>query len=63
MSFKNDCVPRHLKSYRADPALPAGANIVVFAGNPKMGEVLAGGGHRLHRRIGNVNWLRQAWEA
>lgn len=63
VSFKNDCVPRHIKSYRADPALPAGAKIVVFAGNPKMGEVLAGGGHRLHRRIGNVDWLRQAWEA
>ena len=63
VSFKNDCVPRHIKSYRADPALPAGAKIVVFAGNPKMGEVLAGGGHRLHRRIGNVDWLRHAWEA
>jgi hypothetical protein len=23
--------------------------------------VLAGGGHRLHRRIGNVDWLRKAW--
>lgn len=61
VSFKNDCVPRHLNSYRADPAVPAGARIVVFAGTPKMGDVLAGGGHRWHRRIGNVDWLRRAW--
>ena len=27
----------------------------------KMAEVLAGGGNRLHRRIGNVDWLRRAW--
>lgn len=61
VSFKNDCVPRNLGSYFAAPSLPAGAHIVVFAGNPKMSEVFAGGGHRLHRRIGNVDWLRQAW--
>ncbi|MBP6763793.1 MAG: glycosyltransferase [Rubrivivax sp.] len=61
VSFKNHCVPRHLRSYFADPVLPAGAKMVVFAGSPKMSEVLAGGGHRLHRRIGNVDWLRKAW--
>jgi hypothetical protein len=62
VSFKNDCVPRHVKSYLNDPAVPAGAKIVVFAGTPKMSDVLAGGGHRWHRRIGNVDWLRQAWQ-
>jgi hypothetical protein len=62
VSFKNDCVPRHVKSYLADPAVPAGAKIVVFAGTPKMSDVLDGGGHRWHRRIGNVDWLRQAWQ-
>jgi hypothetical protein len=62
VSFKNDCVPRGLASYRRDPACPPGARIVVFAGNPKMDEVLAGGGHRWHRRIGRVDWLREAWE-
>lgn len=61
VSFKNDCVPRHIKSYLANPQLPENARIVVFAGNPKMSEVLAGGGHRWHRRIGQVDWLRQAW--
>jgi hypothetical protein len=35
---------------------------VVFAGSPKMDEVLAGGGQRWHRRIGRVDWLREAWE-
>jgi hypothetical protein len=61
VSFKNACVPRHLRSYASDPAVPAGARIVVFAGEPKMSEVLAGGGHKWYRRIGNVDWLRAAW--
>lgn len=61
VSFKNDCVPRHLRSYFADPTPPAGARIVVFPGRPKMAEVLAGGGGCWHRRIGNVDWLREAW--
>ncbi|HSI60397.1 MAG TPA: glycosyltransferase [Ideonella sp.] len=62
VSFKNDCVPRHIRSYFGDPTVPAGARIVVFAGNLKMTEVLAGGGHRLHRHIGRVDWLHQAWQ-
>lgn len=61
VSFKNDCVPRYLRSYTHDPVIPAGAKIVVFAGNPKMSDVLAGGGHRWYRRIGDVTWLREAW--
>jgi hypothetical protein len=55
-------VPRGLRSYAQDPALPPGARIVVFAGAPKMSEVLAGGGHKWYRRIGNIDWLRQAWQ-
>jgi hypothetical protein len=62
VSFKNDCVPRGLRSYRADPALPAGTKIVVFAGEPKMQEVLDGGGHKWYRRIGDTRWLRDAWQ-
>jgi len=61
VSFKNDCVPRGLASWWRDPALPAGAKIVVFAGSPKMGEVLAGAGNRWYRRIGDVRWLHAAW--
>lgn len=61
VSFKNQCVPRHLHSYLADPTIPPGARIIVFAGNLKMADVLAGGGHRLHRRIGKVDWLQEAW--
>jgi hypothetical protein len=61
VSFKNQCVPRNFKSYWRDPALPFGAKIVVFAGNPKMSEVLAGAGQKWYRRIGNVNWLKAAW--
>ncbi len=63
VSFKNHCVPRGLASYVKSPRLPSGAKIVVFAGSPKMAEVFAGRGHRLHRRIGNIEWLRRAWES
>lgn len=62
VSFKNACVPRGLASYWEDPALPKDARIVVFAGEPKMTEVLAGGGNKWYRRIGNVEWLRTAWK-
>lgn len=61
VSFKNDCVPRGLASYWRDPILPAGAKIVVFAGNPKMGEVLNGEGQKWYRRIGKADWLVQSW--
>lgn len=61
-SFKNDCVPRGLGSYLHDPILPDGARIVLFAGSPKMDEALHGGGGKWYRRIGNVEWLREAWE-
>ncbi|MCJ8140595.1 hypothetical protein [Falsirhodobacter halotolerans] len=61
VSFKNNCVPRGPASFLRDPACPSGAKIVVFAGNPKMTEVLEGGGHKWYRRIGNVDWLRRAW--
>lgn len=61
VSFKNACVPRYFRSYFEDPALPEGARIVVFAGNPKMSEVLEGGGQKWYRRIGRIDWLRQAW--
>ena len=61
VSFKNDCVPRSWRSYLADPAVPAGAHIVVFAGSPKMSEVLEGGGHKWYRRIGRIDWLHRAW--
>lgn len=61
VSFKNDCVPRGPASWWRDPVAPAGARIVVFAGSPKMAEVLAGGGHKWYRRIGDVRWLREAW--
>lgn len=62
VSFKNHCVPRHFRSFRQNPTLPPGARIVVFAGNPKMSEVLAGGGQRWYRRIGDTGWLRKNWE-
>lgn len=61
VSFKNHCVPRYFKSLLQDPTPPPGARIVVFAGNPKMSEVLDGGGQRWYRRIGNTAWLRKHW--
>lgn len=62
VSFKNDCVPRLAASWLRDPSLPPGAKIVLFAGSPKMAEVMAGQGGRWYRRIGDIGWLRRAWE-
>lgn len=61
VSFKNHCVPRLRQSYLRDPELPPGAKIVVFAGEPKITDVLDGKASRWYRRIGDVEWLRQAW--
>lgn len=62
VSFKNACVPRYIMSYLKDPKPPKGTRIVVFAGNPKMSEVLDGHGGKWYRRIGNIDWLRKAWK-
>lgn len=62
VSFKNHCVPWFFRSYFRHPALPAGAKIVLFAGTPKMADVFEGKGHKWYRRIGNIDWLREAWE-
>ena len=61
VSFKNHCVPRHFHSYFADPVMPAGAKMVVFAGAPKMQDVVAGKGGKWYRRIGKIDWLIKAW--
>lgn len=62
VSFKNDCVPRNFLSFFKDPTLPEGAKIVLFAGAPKMEDVFADRGHKWYRRIGNIDWLRRAWQ-
>lgn len=62
VSFKHDCVPRGWRSFFADPVLPAQARLVVFAGRPKMSEVVSGRGGRWYRRIGPAPWLNAAWE-
>ncbi len=61
VSFKNHCVPRLWRSYLRDPAIPDGAKIVVFAGDMKMQDVVAGQGSKWYRRIGNIDWLIAAW--
>lgn len=62
VSFKNHCVGRGLSSYLRNPRLPDGARIVLFAGAPKMADVLTGQGGRWYRRIGRIDWLKRAWE-
>ena len=62
VSFKNDCVGRGLRSYLSDPICPPDAKIVLFAGAPKMGDVIAGKGGKWYRRIGNIDWLRREWD-
>lgn len=61
VSFKNHCVGRGPRSYLRDPVCPPDARIVLFAGSPKMSDVIAGRGGTWYRRIGNVDWLVRAW--
>lgn len=61
VSFKNACVPPLGKNLFTDPQCPPDARIVVFAGRPKMSDVVEGRGSRWYRRIGPAPWLRQAW--
>lgn len=60
-SFKHDCVPRGWRSFFSDPQCPPDAKIILFAGHPKMAEVVAGRGGRWYRRIGRAPWMEQAW--
>jgi len=62
VSFKNTCVPRFPSGYWRDPSLPDNARIVVFAGSPKMEDALNGRGGKWYRWIGDVAWLKTAWE-
>jgi hypothetical protein len=62
VSFKNHCVPTNFASYFADPTLPEGARIVLFAGHPKMDDALNGRGNKWYRRIGDIAWLKSDWE-
>ncbi|MEM1100222.1 MAG: hypothetical protein AAGH73_01670 [Pseudomonadota bacterium] len=62
VSFKNHCVPGLVRNYFSDPALPADARIVVFAGSPKMDDALNGRGSTWYRRVGDVSWLKRAWD-
>lgn len=61
ISFKNDCVGRGLRSYLSDPICPEDAKIVLFAGAPKMSDIISGKGGKWYRRIGDIDWLRRAW--
>lgn len=60
VSFKNDCVGRGIATYLQAPACPSGASIVIFAGSPKLDEVLSGRANRWYRHIGNIDWLHSA---
>lgn len=62
ISFKNHCVPHATKSFFVDPTLPKTARIVVFAGDPKMADVIAGEGGKWYRKIGDIDWLKSAWQ-
>jgi hypothetical protein len=61
VSYKHGCVSRGLRSWWSDPVLPAGARVVIFAGRPKMADVVAGRGNLWYRRIPAAPWLERAW--
>lgn len=61
VGFKHQCVPRFPFSYWQNPQPPKGARIVIFAGNLKIPDAIAGTSDRWYRRIGPAPWLAKAW--
>ena len=61
VSFKNDCVPRHLASYLKDPSIPAGAKIVVFAAHPRWAMCWRAGVTSGYRRVASCSGCSRAW--
>jgi hypothetical protein len=60
-SFKHHCVaPWPIRYFRA-PAIPDGARVVVFHGNPKPEEALEGRGGKWYRPILPTRWVGEYW--
>lgn len=61
VSFKNHCIAPGFSSYWVDPAIPAGARIVLFAGRLKQDDAMAGRGGKFYRKIRVAPWMREHW--
>lgn len=58
VSYKHDCVSVLPRGWWRAPSLPAGAKVVVFHGNPKPDEAIAGVGAKWYRPLKPAPWLR-----
>jgi hypothetical protein len=65
-SFKVHCVPRGLKRYFVEPALPAGTRIVAFPGTPNPPDAAVGRWpapwyKRIYKQFRPATWVQQHW--
>lgn len=60
-SFKYHSIPRWPTNYWAEPAVPAGARIVIFHGECNPPDALAGRRNRSFRRMRPAGWVATHW--
>lgn len=60
-SFKHDCVALGPLSYITTPKIPEGAKVIVFHGDPKPEDALAGKGSKWYRKIRPTPWVSDYW--
>lgn len=60
-SFKNHCIAPGLRSYWADPVIPEGARIVLFAGRLKQDDAMSGQGSKFYRKVRVAPWMQENW--
>ncbi len=60
-SFKYHSIPRWTTNYWAEPAVPAGARIVIFHGECNPPDALAGRRNRSFRRMRPAGWVATHW--
>jgi hypothetical protein len=56
-SFKRHCLPRGMLKPFLTPRLPPGARVLIFHGDPKPGDAIAGRSAKWYRRFRPAPWL------
>jgi hypothetical protein len=61
VSFKHSCLPTFPLNLFQTPALPTGAKVVVFHGNPNPPEAVVGKSKNLYRHVRPTPWVAEHW--
>ena len=65
-SFKVHCVPKGVRRYYQEPAVPEGARVIAFPGRPDPGDAVLGKWpapphKRIYKHIRPATWIADAW--